>query len=79
MLEEKVDIRGGQIMFNSIIFTITVALIGYAWILNGILAHSKTPELAPIVVGTFVLGASGALYWSISTLITFREWRESRA
>lgn len=70
-------IRGGTSMLNSIILTISATLTGYAVILNRIMALSATPELAPVVAGTFLLGLIGVIY-SISTLKSIGEWLMSK-
>lgn len=66
-------------MLNSIIFIISLVLIWFASILNGILAHSGTPELGPIVAGVYLLGLSGITISLLSALTAVREWQESRA
>ncbi len=55
-------------MLNSIIFIVSATLIGYAGILNGILAHSGAPELSLMVEGTFCLGLTGVTYSTLSAL-----------
>ena len=66
-------------MLKSIVFIISLVLLGAAWISNGILAHSGTPEISPIVAGVFLLGLSGLTYSILSALTAVREWQESRA
>lgn len=65
-------------MLKSIVFIISLVLLGAAWISNGILAHSSTPELSPIVAGVYLLGLSGLTFNLLSVLTTVREWQESR-
>ena len=66
-------------MLRSIIFTVSATLLGLAWILNRILAHSTTPELSSVVAGTFLLGLAGVIYVTVSALRAITEWRESKA
>jgi hypothetical protein len=60
------------------IFIISASLLGNAVILNSIMAHSQTPELGPIVAGTFLSGLVGVTYLAISALRAISEWQKSR-